>query len=138
MLFDPRRIDAAAPAGPGIVRMEPSASNIEIEVGIDLRQFAEFGVEDDVIGRAHAIENGDARLQMTLGGLAHEASKRRYAGTACNANKMLVWFQDRQESACRRDNTNAITFLAPIHNARAHFSFALDGHFIKPAVQRAG
>ena len=51
---------------------------------------------------------------------------------------MLVGFIHRQKPAGRRNDTQPVARLGPIHHARAHLAVALDRHVKKASVQRAG
>src|SRR5437660_6506057 len=87
VFLDPFGGDAAAPSGPGILRVQPRAGDKEVELRVLQLQLVELVVEDDVVGRAHAVKNRDLRFQLALRPLAHEGPERRHARTARDADQ---------------------------------------------------
>ena len=136
--LDPFRRDATGAASPIVFRRRARAGDKEFEMGIFLFQLADFGVEDDVLRLAHGIEDGDFRVELAARGFAGERAERRHTGTAGDADEMLVRLINRQEFSDGRDDEQFVAGLGPIHDARAHFTIALDSHFVKAAIQRAG
>ena len=129
--------DARGAASPVVFRCHARAGDVKFELRIFLFQFAEFVVENDVRRRADAVKHGDFRLQFPPRGLAREAAKRRHARTTGDADEMFVRFVNRQKFSDGRDDEQFVARLRPIHDARAHLAVALDGDFIKAAIQRA-
>src|SRR5450631_3858510 len=99
LLLRPRGVNAPAPSDPGILRREPRAGDVKAEMRILVLHLPELGVEDDVVRRADAVENGDAGLRLAPRGLADKSPERRHARAAGDADQMLVGFIDRQELA---------------------------------------
>src|SRR5882724_8480152 len=85
MFADQVRVDAAAAAGPEILRVNARASDVEIEIWIFLLKLEKFFVEDDVVRRANAVEDRDARFKLAARRFAHETAKRRDAAAAGDA-----------------------------------------------------
>src|ERR1700722_15420214 len=98
---DPLVRDAAGAAGPVVLRLHPRAGDVKFEVGILLFQLAEFGVENDVGGRAHAVKHGDFGIQLPARGLARERTEWGHARTAGDADQVLVRLVNRQEFSDR-------------------------------------
>ena len=130
--------DARGAASPVVFRRHARAGDVEFEIRIFLFQFAEFVVENDVRRRADAVKHGDFRLQLSSRRLTHISAERRHARSAGDADEMLVRLIDRQKFSDGRDDEQFVARLRPIHEARAHFAVALDGDFVKAAIQRAG
>ena len=130
--------DARGAASPVVFRQRARAGDVKFEVRIFLFQFAEFVVENDVRRRADAVKHGDFRFQFPPRGLARKSAKRRHARTAGDTYEMFVRLIDRQKFSDRRDDEQFVARLRPIHDARAHLAVALDGDFVKAAIQRAG
>src|SRR5207237_506943 len=130
--------DSSAPSCPWIFCYNPGAGHVKIKIRILLFQPTKLLVENDIIGGANAVEDGDFGFELAAGRLTHEAPEGRHAGTAGDANQMLVRFIDWQESAGWGNNYHLVACLRPIDDARAHFAVALDGHFVKAAIHGAG
>src|SRR5687768_8657685 len=108
MLLHPCGINASAAAGPWIFRDDTSAGGVKIKVRVDLREFAELLVKNNIVGGAGAIKDGDASFEFAHGGFTHEAAKRCDAGTARDADEMFVRFVDRKKAAGGRNDEHAI------------------------------
>src|SRR5687767_12577791 len=136
--LDPFRRDATAAARPRVSFPQPRAGHVEFEIGILLLKLTKLFIEDDVRGRTDAVKNRDSGFQFPARSLARKAAEGSDAGTAGDANQMLVRLVNRQEPSSRRKDHDFITGLGPVHDARAHLAFTLDGDFEKSTVQRAG
>src|SRR6266536_733866 len=136
VFLDPLGRDASAPAGPGILRVQPRAGDIEVKVGVVQLQLVELVVENDVVRRAHAVQDRNLRLQFASGGFAREGAKRCHPGTARDADQVLVRLVNWQESPGRRNDEHPVAWLRPIDNARAHLAVAFDSDLVKTAVER--
>ena len=55
MLLDPCRVNASAPARPGIVRLQPRAGHVKRHIYVRILQLQKLVFEDDVLGRADAV-----------------------------------------------------------------------------------
>jgi len=130
--------DARSAAFPIVFRRHARAGDVEFEIRIFLFQLAEFIVENNIRRRADAVKHGDFRRQFPPRGLAREPAKRRHARSAGNADEMFVRLIDRQKFSYGRNDEQFVARLRPIHDARAHLAVALDGDFVKAAIQRAG
>ena len=138
VFLDPFGGDAAAPSGPGILGVQPSAGDKEVELRVLQLQLVEFLVEDNVVGGADAVKNRDLRFQLALRRLAHEGPEGGHTRPAGDADQMFVRLVNGQEPAGRRNDEHFVTRFRPIHNASAHFAVALHGRLEEPAVERAG
>src|SRR6266545_4236729 len=138
VFLDPIGGDAAAAAGPRVLRVQSRAGDEKVEARVLQLQLVEFIVENDVVGGADAVKNRQLRFQFALRRLAHEGAERRHARTARDADQMFVRLVNRQEFSGGRNDEHFVARLCPIRNARAHLAVALHRGLEEPAVQRAG
>src|SRR5450759_2029965 len=64
LFLDPGGINAPAPSRPLIRFVEARAGHVEIKVGVLQSQLTKLILEDDVVSRAHAVKNRDARGEL--------------------------------------------------------------------------
>src|SRR5262245_60784578 len=116
MLLHPLRGDAPSPSGPRVLRMQARASHVKVKVWIVQLQFVELFIEDDVIGRANAVEDGDSRGQLAPRGFPNKGPKRGHTGTTRNADQVFSRFENGQKSTGRGKHYHLVTRFSPIDN----------------------
>jgi hypothetical protein len=136
MMLDPGCINAPAAARPIVLRLGTGAGYVEFEMRILFFQLAKFSVENDVLGLAYAVKDGDFGVQFPARSFANESTEWRHAGASGHTNQMLVI--NGQKFSDRRDDKELIALLGPIHDARAHLAVAFDGDFVEAAIEGAG
>src|SRR5215469_4526692 len=137
MVPDPGRINTPATPGPIVLRLGAGAGDMKFKVRVLFLQLAKFSVENNVLGLANAVEDGNARGQFAACGFADVSTKRRDTRTPGNANEMFVVLVNGQKFSDGRDDKEFIAGLCPIHDTCAHFAVAFDGNFIEAAVECA-
>ena len=62
--FYPFRGDSTAAPGPRVFRGEPSAGHDELDSRVLLFEFTKLLLEDDILGGAYSVEDGDAGIEI--------------------------------------------------------------------------